>query len=394
MMQDPETQAELKQVMDLMMARPASFLPPATRFQVGDRVTFRTQDGVDKGTVCACSEYEANANGEVCYKIRRRGDGRMFYAEDDGTDLVWKPGAEAAVQPSNFSFGEAWRSLTGGKEKKAVDEDVDALPRSQGSRTSANAKKRDTVPYEDSTSSSEESDSEESDSEESDSDDDDDSPSMNTLFRVAPSAANTITPLFPGEDKRAPLAMQAPGPPGYVPPGAGGPMYLAVMPPPATMGAMPPPAPPGAAAGAMPGYAPPGAAVGAMPGYAPPGAAAGAMPGYAPPGAAVGAMPGYVPPGAAVGAMPGYVPPGAAVGAMPGYAPPGAAAGAMPPHAPPGGVPGYAPAPAPPAAGHRPAYAPTQPQGPMYVMAGPPPAHGHPPVFMPVPPQTHSSQPM
>ena len=376
MMQDPETQAELKQVMDLMMARPASFLPPATRFQVGDRVTFRTQDGVDKGTVCACSEYEANANGEVCYKIRRRGDGRMFYAEDDGTDLVWKPGAEAAVQPSNFSFGEAWRSLTGGKEEKAVDEDVDALPRSQGSRTSANAKKRDTVPYEDSTSSSEESDSEESDS-----DDDDDLPSMNTLFRVAPSAANTITPLFPGEDKRAPPAMYAPGHAGYVPAGAGGPMYLAVMPAPG-------------AARAMPAFAPPGA-TGAMPAYAPPGAAMGAMPPPAPPGA-MGAMPAYAPPGAAMGAMPPPAPPGA-VGAMPPPAPPGAVA-AMPAYAHPGVVSGYALAPTLPADGHRPAYAPTmppaQPQGPMYVMAGPPPTQGHPPVFMPVPQQTHSSQPM
>ena len=316
-LEDAQTQAELQQIMGLMMARPASFLPPAMRFHVGDRVMFRTHGGDYRGTIRACNEYEVNAQGKVCYKIERRGDGRMFYAQDDGVDLVWSPGQETALQPSNFSFGQAWRSLIGVQEETAD------------------------VPSDDDSSS------------DSDSDDDDESvPPKYALTRVAPSAANTITPFFPGSDKPGPPRLEQPvyatgNPPQAQSMCTPAPMYLSAVP----------------LAGALGG----------------PTTFSPAQPVYAPVRAPQGTPPGFhlaQPVG-----MPSVLNPMRA----PEGTPPGLNSGL------PSGIPMYATANPPGSAPH--GFNSAQPPVPMFVMPPPQPGQAQPPMFMPVPQQNYSNQP-
>ena len=95
-----ETAADLKDVLDVMQAAPATFLPPATRFQLRDSVMFKTEDGVLEGEVVQRHYREAAEDGKmVTYKIRCQG-GECYYAIDDGDDLVW---GKAVMQGNDSS---------------------------------------------------------------------------------------------------------------------------------------------------------------------------------------------------------------------------------------------------------------------------------------------------
>ena len=91
-----ETASDLKDILDIMQAAPATFLPASTRFQLGDHVVFKTEEGLLEGEVVEKNYREAAEDGKmVTYKIRCQ-RGECYYAIDDGDDLVW--GKEAAQE--------------------------------------------------------------------------------------------------------------------------------------------------------------------------------------------------------------------------------------------------------------------------------------------------------
>jgi hypothetical protein len=107
-----ETASDLKDILDVMQAAPATFLPPSTRFQLRDSVMFKTEDGVLEGEVVQRHYREAAEDGKmVTYKIRCQG-GECYYAIDDGDDLVW--GKE--VMQENDSSDSSYESDDSEKE--------------------------------------------------------------------------------------------------------------------------------------------------------------------------------------------------------------------------------------------------------------------------------------